>query len=220
MTETVSPAPGEPAGLRERKKARTRATIRQEALRLFREQGYQATTVEQIAAAAEVSPSTFFRYFPTKEDVVLQDDMEPMLIEALEHQPRELGMVAAIRASMQTVSASLNEEQWDRLRQTAELGMTVPEVRARAMDDFSRTITMMAGAMAKRTGLSPDDLRVRTASGAIFGAIMAATAPWDTYKADQINADLFQRVDEALSVLQESLSLLSGPPRGVRLTEY
>ncbi len=207
MTEILSPASGEPSGLRERKKARTRATIRQEALRLFREQGYQATTVEQIAAAAEVSPSTFFRYFPTKEDVVLQDDMEPMLVEALEQQPRELGMVAAIQASMRAVSASLSEEQWDLLRQTAELGMTIPEVRARAMDDFSRTISMMAGAMAKRTGLSPDDLRVRTASGAIFGAIMAATAPWDTYKAEQINADLFQRVDDALAVLQESLRL-------------
>ena len=209
MTEIVSPASGEPAGLRERKKARTRAAIRQEALRLFREQGYQGTTVEQIAAAAEVSPSTFFRYFPTKEDVVLQDDMEPALMEAIEQQPRELGMVAAIRASMQAVSASLTQEQWDRLRQTAELGMTIPEVRARAMDDFARTVTMMAGAMAKRTGLSPDDLRVRTASGAIFGAIMAVTAPWDwdAYRGEQINRDLFQRVDEALSVLQESLRL-------------
>src|SRR6201999_4460966 len=110
MTEIVSPASGEPAGLRERKKARTRAAIRQEALRLFREQGYHATTVEQIAAAAEVSPSTFFRYFPTKEDVVLQDDMEPLLIEALEQQPLEMGIVAAVRAALRTVTATLDEE--------------------------------------------------------------------------------------------------------------
>jgi transcriptional regulator GlxA family with amidase domain len=53
-------------GLRERKKTKTRAAIREHALRLFREQGYEATTVEQIAEAAEVSHSTFFRYFPTK----------------------------------------------------------------------------------------------------------------------------------------------------------
>ncbi|HZC12209.1 MAG TPA: TetR family transcriptional regulator, partial [Mycobacterium sp.] len=58
-------------GLRERKKIRTRETIRREAFRLIQENGYAATTVEQIAEAAEVSPSTFFRYFPTKESVLL-----------------------------------------------------------------------------------------------------------------------------------------------------
>src|ERR1700735_778309 len=110
MTETLG-HPAVPSGLRERKKARTRATIRAEALRLFREQGYHATTVEQIAAAAEVSPSTFFRYSPTKEDVVLQDDMEPLLAEAIEHQPPELGVVAAVRASLRTVISNLDKEQ-------------------------------------------------------------------------------------------------------------
>jgi len=79
--------PDQPCGLRERKKARTRASLREHALRLFGEQGYHATTVEQIAAAAEVSPSTFFRYFPTKEDLVLQDDMDTRMVEALERQP-------------------------------------------------------------------------------------------------------------------------------------
>src|ERR1700691_5606418 len=100
VTETLSPAPGEPSGLRERKKARTRASIRSEALRLFREQGYHATTVEQIAAAAEVSPSTFFRYFPTKEDVVLQDDMDTRMLQAFIRQPPELAPIAAVRAAM------------------------------------------------------------------------------------------------------------------------
>ena len=207
MTEILGRAPGQPSGLRERKKARTRATIRAEALRLFREQGYHATTVEQIAAAAEVSPSTFFRYFPTKEDVVLQDDMEPLLAEAIEHQPPELGVVAAVRASLRTVISHLDKEQWDRIRQQAELSMTTPEVRARAMDDFARTLGVMAEVVARRTGLSPDDLRVRTAAGAIFGAILSATAPWDQYDDGFVNSDFFQRIDDALGVLEDGLSL-------------
>ena len=207
MTEILGRAPGQPSGLRERKKARTRATIREEALRLFREQGYHATTVEQIAAAAEVSPSTFFRYFPTKEDVVLQDDMEPLLAEAIEHQPPELGLVAAVRTAFRTVIANLDEEQWDRIRQQAELSMTTPEVRARAMDDFARTLSVMSEAVARRTGLSPDDLRVRTTAGAIFGTILSATAPWDQYGPGFVNADFFQRIDDALGVLEDGLSL-------------
>src|SRR6202050_991002 len=95
-----------PDGLRERKKARTRASLREHALRLFRDQGYTATTVEQIAAAAEVSPSTFFRYFPTKEDLVLQDDMDTRMAEAFARQPPELAPVAALRAAMREAWAS------------------------------------------------------------------------------------------------------------------
>ena len=72
---------------RQRKKAATRERIRGSALRLFREQGYDATTVEQIAAAAGVSHMTFFRYFPTKEDVALSDSYDPMIAALLEQTP-------------------------------------------------------------------------------------------------------------------------------------
>ena len=70
MTLTKSP------GLRDRKKQKTRWSIQEHALRLFQEHGYDQTTVDQIAAAAEISPSTFFRYFKTKEDVVVQDEYD------------------------------------------------------------------------------------------------------------------------------------------------
>src|SRR5580658_2288546 len=98
MTAMTQPG-ASPPGLRERKKARTRAAIRQHALRLILRQGYAATTVEQIAEAAEVSPATFFRYFPTKEDVVLQDDFDILAIAEMDAQPPELGPIEAFRAA-------------------------------------------------------------------------------------------------------------------------
>jgi AcrR family transcriptional regulator len=207
MTHTLGAPAGQPGGLRERKKARTRAAIREHALRLIREQGYQATTVEQIAAAAEVSPSTFFRYFPTKEDVVLQDDMETLMLEAFERQPPEVGLVAAVRAATREMHDAMSEALWEQMRQTTELAMTIPEVRARAMDDFARTITMMAEAMAKRTGRNPDDLAVRAVAGAIFGVVLSVTAPWNDWRGEHINADLFERIDAGLAQLENGLQL-------------
>ena len=175
----TSMAGASPDGLRERKKARTRASIREHALRLFREEGYQRTTVEKIAEAAEVSPSTFFRYFPTKEDVVLQDDMDVRMIEALEQQPPELGPVAAVRAAARQMFASYTAADMDVLRETTALTLTVPEIRARALDEFARTISAVAEALAKRADRPADDLAVRTAAGAIIGVIMAITMPWE-----------------------------------------
>jgi len=208
VTEMLSTSQDRPDGLRERKKARTRAAIREHALRLIRENGYQQTTVEKIAEAAEVSPSTFFRYFPTKEDVILQDDMDTRMIEALERQPPGLGPIAAVRAATRQVFASYTEADLDVIRQTTALTMTVPEVRARAMDEFTRTIAVISEALAKRAGRPADDLAVRAAAGAIIGVIMSITMPWTGWSSDRQNIeDMFQRIDQALALLEAGLPL-------------
>jgi AcrR family transcriptional regulator len=85
-------------GLRERKKLRTRATLIDAAAELCLNQGYDNTTVEQIAAAADVSPRTFSRYFPTKESVVaaMTGDMDGYLAEALLEQPSDINEYEAL----------------------------------------------------------------------------------------------------------------------------
>ena len=196
-----------PAGLRERKKARTRASLREHGLRLFREQGYQATTVEQIAAAAEVSASTFFRYFPTKEDLVLQDDMDIRMIEALERQPPDLAPLPAVRAAVTEIFTSYTAADLDLMQQNMALTMTVPEVRARALDEFARAIGVMSEALAKRSGRPADDLAVRTITGAIIGVIMSITLPWEGWSDRQNVEDMFVRIDRALTLLEAGLPL-------------
>jgi AcrR family transcriptional regulator len=197
------PARAEPAGLRARKKARTREAIRDHAFRLFREQGYGATTVEQIADAAEVSPSTFFRYFPTKEDVALTDDLDPLFIEAYRAQPREDGEIAAIRAAMRTVLEQTPADVVDRDRERQRIILGTPELRARALDQTLLAFRMLAEVVAGRVGRKPDDLAVRTFVGAVIGVGMTALA--DATHDPEL--DPMERFDAALGHLARGLEL-------------
>jgi len=198
------PEDDQPAvGLRERKKAKTKAAIREHALRLFHEQGYQATTVEQIAEAAEVSPSTFFRYFPSKEDVVLQDDYDPMLVAAFEAQPAELSPVAALRGAMQAVFAGLPTEELALERERQKLVLSVPELRAGALDGLAGTIQMIAEIVAERVGRRADELAVRSFAGAVMGVLLAALFA----AAEDPTADIFELLDAGLAHLEAGLPL-------------
>jgi AcrR family transcriptional regulator len=161
-------------GLRERKKAKTRAAIQQHALRLFRERGYAATTVEQIAEAAEISPSTFFRYFPTKEDVVLYDDFDPILIKAFDAQPAEMSPIQAMRAALRAAASRLAAEDMENMWERARLVLEVPELRMRMLDQLAGAVQLIAELVAKRAGRRADEFAVRTFAGAMIGALMAA----------------------------------------------
>ena len=189
-------------GLRERKKARTRAAIRQHALRLFREQGYDATTVEQIAEAAEVSPSTFFRYFPTKEDVVLQDDLDLVWMDAFRAQPRDLGPIAAMRAAVRAAFADLAADDLEQLREAMDLAVAVPAVRARMLEEMARTSQRIAEAVAERSGRNAGDFTVRAVAGAVIG--IAMTAWFDEPGNLEAFGDKFER---GLALLEAGLPL-------------
>jgi AcrR family transcriptional regulator len=161
-------------GLRERKKLKTRQAIRREAFRLFDANGFAATTVEQIADAAEVSPSTFFRYFPSKESLLLADDLDPLVLEAFKAQPPELSPSQAIRRAYKDVLAHLSEEQLEFENTRQRLLFSIPELKAALYDEYYRTVSVMAEAIGHRIGRPADDFEVRVFVGAMVGAMMAA----------------------------------------------
>ena len=101
------------------------------------------------------------------------------------------------------MSATLTPEELARFREITELTLAIPEVRARALDEFARTIDQIAAAVAKRTGRSPDDFAVRNVAGALIGVIVSATMPW----ASQPSTDMFGQIDAALAHLEAGLPL-------------
>jgi AcrR family transcriptional regulator len=116
---------------RQRKKTATRDRIRACALRLFREQGYDATTVEQIAAAAGVSHMTFFRYFPAKEDVALSDSYDPLIAELIGQTPVTLPVIERIRTVLVQGLRQVYDTDRDTMLAQNKLIVSTPALRER-----------------------------------------------------------------------------------------
>lgn len=197
------PEPTPKIGLRERKKARTRAIIQHEALRLFRLKGYAETTMGEVAGAAEVSPATLFRYFPSKEALVCTDDYDPLIIEACRSQPLDLGPAQAIRRGLRSVFEAVSERDLADMRDRAELGLSVPDLRAAMLDQLAQTIQQLTAVVAERTGRQAGDFSVNTLAGAMLGVMIAAELYWVEHR----GTDLFALVDKALAQLEEGLPL-------------
>jgi AcrR family transcriptional regulator len=191
------------SGLRERKKAKTRAAIQEHALRLFRDQGYAETTVQEIAAAAEVSPATFFRYFATKEDTVVLDRLDPVMIDLFRRQPPELSPAEALRTAIREAIGALSDDEWELESERQRLVMNAPELRVRMLDQLYAGIDLLAELAAERVGRSPDDFAVRAWAGAVVGVLMA------TYKAalDAPMQEYLAAVDRAFELLADGLPL-------------
>lgn len=190
-------------GLRERKKVRTRAAIQGNAMRLFREQGFHATTIEQIIDAAEVSESTFYRYFPTKDDLVLRDDYDPAIVEAYQRQPPDLPPVPAMRATFAALFDGMTPEERAEQQERVALCLGVPALRAAMLDQFSQMLQLLAGAIATRARRESADFTVRAVAGAVLGIIMAVLAEM----AENPDADLGTLIDMGFVELESGLRL-------------
>jgi AcrR family transcriptional regulator len=190
-------------GLRERKKARTRAAIQSHALRLFREHGYDTTTVQQIIEEVEVSESTFFRYFASKADVVLSDEFDPVIVAAFREQPPELSVVQALRAAFARAFGQMTDDERSVQTDRMELVLSVPELRAAMLDQFASAMGLLAEIIAERTGRARNDVLVRTFAGAVVGAAMAAMLAI----VEDPSSDIAETLDQSMACLENGLRL-------------
>jgi AcrR family transcriptional regulator len=184
-------------GLRERKKAETRAAIQRHALRLFLAKGYDATTVEEIAAAASVSHMTFFRYFPSKHAVVESDDYDDAMAVMIRARPAGEPPLTAIRRALVTAMRAMPAGERSTVRVRSRLILGVPALRARQVDSQRTTRELFAAAIGDReAGLEAFD-RVVLAAAAV-SALAVAIEEWAAAADD---ADLGDFVDRAFDAL-------------------
>ena len=194
-------------GLRERKKARTRAELQRHALRLFRDHGYAATTVDDIAAAADVSRSTFFRYFPSKEDVVLFDDVDPLMAEAMAEQPAGTPLLRALRNALRTAFDRLSPEKRALEEVRMELVRTVPDLATAVRERGGLTVDAVATAIGEGLGLDPGSLDVQLFAGVVAGARLAARSLVDR----EPGRSYIDTLDAVLGRLEDGIPLADLP---------
>ncbi len=166
-------------GLRERKKRQTREAIQAAAFRLFGEHGFAGTTVDDIAAAADVSARTFFTHFASKHEVIL--GLFPEKVEALRRRlqeyPADADPLEMVRDVLRSLAASIDSTR--RLSLFTELAESEPALRARALEQLDVIEHVLAEAVGERLGTDPDtDLHTRLIAAAATTTVHIAVSVW------------------------------------------
>jgi AcrR family transcriptional regulator len=202
-------------GLRERKKQQTREAIHRAAMKLFAERGFDATTIADIAAAADIAPRTFFSYFPSKEEAVFAK-FEPAF-ESFDRAMRERSPgTDALVAMREWILGMATEFTGDieAAKLEARLRRESPAVAAcdlRHMRQFERRL---AEAVGEDLGEPADALRPRLVAAAAVAALQASSdnadtiLESDTQRAEQLIADPAAFIDDALRFLEGGLAAL------------
>jgi len=196
---------GAPAGLRERKKEKTREALAVAALRLFAKRGFDHVTVEDIATACDVSPRTFFRYFASKEDVLFADGdaYRVQLLSALDEQPADRAPVDRLQAAMHELAA-FYVEQRDTIRRRHQLVQSTPSLRTRASERQQRWEADLVDHLRRSPGAAKvRDLDLRLIVAATTAALRVAVDVWieadDSGDLTAIVDDVFQRLRVGLA---------------------
>lgn len=183
-------------GLRERKKERTRRAIADVALDLFESRGYGQTTVDDIAAAADVSPRTFFRYFASKDEAVFEraDDVREAFTALLSSRPDDEPLLVSLREiGNALISRELVDEA--RLRRLLVLIQAEPALRSR----YNQLIDLIEGELtvwaADRLGAAPTDLRPRLAAAAVLAARRVTTDTWLESPGEDLSGHMARAID-------------------------
>jgi AcrR family transcriptional regulator len=180
--------------------------VQGEALRLFESQGYASTTVDQIAEAADISPRTFFRYFPTKEDVVLWDEYDAVIGELLAQRPRDEPVGETLRVTTRSAIDGLYRHDPQRLLARNRLLFSEPALRARFLEFAREGVQQIATAFAASRGRASDDLLVKVTATALVDAVLWASDRW---QASDGSEDLLALVDQATDALVDGVAGIS-----------
>jgi AcrR family transcriptional regulator len=194
-------------GLREVRRARTRRTIQEHAMRLFTERGYEATTVADVAAAAEVSSMTVFRYFPTKEDLVLADEYDPVIADRIRARPAGEPLMHRIGAALVESTADHGPADRAMLLARLRLGLTVPALRARMWDGQYQTQHYIVEALRGEARDPDQEFELWVATGACIAAATAAIVRWAEQGGRE---DLAELMATALRIVTPSGSTHTG----------
>jgi mycofactocin system transcriptional regulator len=194
------------AGQVGRRRITSRAELEQVAFDLFDRQGFERTTIDDIASAASIGRRTFFRYFPSKNDVAWGDfDAElARMRQRLNAAPAGAPLMDAIRHAVVDFNR-VAPDQVPAHRRRMELILRVPALQAHSTLRYAAWRQVIADFVAERTGLQPDALLPRTVAHAMLGVAVAAYEQW----LDSVDGDLCHLLDTAVLELSSAFTLKS-----------
>jgi len=197
-TAMVAPPPRESPGLRERKRESLRAAIQNAALTLFSRNGFETTTVEQVAAEVGISARTVHRYFPHKRDLVTYDRFNPTLRQRYRSQPPLMRPIQAVREALRDIlgESALDGHASGRARLSLLLNGSLS---IGGIADYVDTQRFMADLVSERMP-GRNATQVRVVAAALTGTITMIAADW----LDDPDMDAGAALDEALALLAAS----------------